>query len=136
MVALQDDPIRIERLFDGLAAHGDGAVAAFLGTVRERNLGRVVVGLTYHAWPEMALAELRKIEAETRERHGATAVRIVHRTGQLAVGEVSVAIVVASPHRGQAFDACRFAIETLKRTVPIWKKERYADGSEAWIEGS
>jgi len=136
VVALQSDPIRLERVLDGLAADGDGAVAVFLGTVRDRNAGRPVVGLTYHAWPEMALAELGKIEAQACASHGASTVRIVHRTGDLDVGEISVAIAVASAHRAQAFDACRFAIETLKRTVPIWKKERYADGSAAWIEGS
>lgn len=136
MVALVDEPIAVERLLADLAAESDGAVALFLGTVRDRNAGRRVLGLAYHVWPEMALAELRKIEAEARASHGASAIRIVHRTGDLAVGEISVAIAVASPHRAQAFEACRFAIETLKRSVPIWKKERYDDGTEAWIEGA
>jgi molybdopterin synthase catalytic subunit len=136
VVALQDEPIQVERLLDDLAADGDGAVAAFVGRVRDRSAGRPVVGLAYHAWPEMALDELRKIEQRVRDEHGATAVRIVHRTGELRVGEVSVAIAVAAAHRAAALDACRLAIETLKRTVPIWKKERYADGSEAWIHGA
>jgi molybdopterin synthase catalytic subunit len=136
VVGLQDEPIRVELVLADIAAAGDGAVAAFVGLVRDHNAGRRVVGLAYHAWPEMALGELRKIEDRARAEHGATAVRIVHRTGDLAVGDVSVAIAVAAAHRAAALDACRFVIEALKRTVPIWKKERYADGSEAWIEGA
>jgi molybdopterin synthase catalytic subunit len=136
VVALVADPIALERLLADLAAESDGAVALFVGLVRERNAGRRVVALTYDAWPEMALAELETIEREARAEHGATAARIVHRTGELGVGEVSVAIAVAAEHRAAAFAACRFAIEALKRRVPIWKKERYDDGSEAWIEGA
>ena len=136
MVALVDEPIALEPLLCGLAAESDGAIAVFVGTVRDHNAGRRVCGLSYHAWPEMARAELARIEDEARAGHGARAIRIVHRTGDLAVGDISVAIAVAAPHREQAFAACRFAIETLKRTVPIWKKERYQDGTEAWIEGA
>jgi len=136
VVALVADPIAVERLLADLAAESDGAVALFVGLVRERNAGRRVVALTYDAWPEMAISELETIEREALAAHGATAVRIVHRTGTLDVGEVSVAIAVAAQHRDAAFAACRFAIEALKHRVPIWKKERYDDGSEAWIEGA
>jgi molybdopterin synthase catalytic subunit len=136
VVALVADPIAVERLLADLAAESDGALALFVGLVRERNAGRRVVALTYDAWAEMALSELETIEREARAEHGATALRIVHRTGRLVVGEVSVAIAVAAEHREAAFAACRFAIEALKRRVPIWKKERYDDGTEAWIEGA
>ncbi len=136
MVALVAEPIVVERLLAELAAESDGAVAAFVGIVRDRNAGRRVISLAYDAWPAMALAELEKIEHEAKATHGASAIRIVHRTGELAVGQVSVAIAVAAKHREPAFAACRFAIEALKRRVPIWKKERYDDGTEAWIEGA
>ena len=136
MVALVAEPIVVERLLADLAQESDGAVALFRGLVRDPNAGRRGVSLSDDAWPEMALAELEKIEREALQAHGARAIRIVHRTGELVVGQVSVAIAVAAGHREPAFAACRFAIEALKRRVPIWKKERYDDGTERWIEGA
>jgi molybdopterin synthase catalytic subunit len=113
---------------------GDGALCLFVGVVRDHNGGRRVLRLEYEAYEEMALPLMERIAAECRERWRLTDVRIVHRLGPLAIGEASVAVAVASPHRREAFEACRYAIDTLKATVPIWKKEFYADGRAAFIE--
>lgn len=112
----------------------DGALSLFVGVVRNQNGGREVLRLEYEAYEEMALSELAAVETEARRRWPVTEVRLVHRLGPLEVGEASVAVAVCSPHREEAFAACRFAIDTLKRTVPIWKKELYADGA-VWLEG-
>ena len=111
----------------------DGALCLFLGVVRNENRGRAVVRLEYEAFEEMALPLMHEIAAETKRRFPVTLVRLVHRLGRLEIGEPSVAVAVASPHRDEAFSACRFAIDTLKAQVPIWKKELYADGS-AWLD--
>jgi molybdopterin synthase catalytic subunit len=112
------------------ATSRDGALCLFVGLVRDHNRGRTVVRLEYEAYEEMALPLMEEIAAETRRRWPVTDVRIVHRLGSLDVGEPSVAVAVASPHRDEAFAACRYAIDTLKATVPIWKKEFYSDGEE------
>src|SRR6059036_3081340 len=98
------------------------------------NEGRRVLRLEYEAYEEMALPLMERIAAECRERWRVTDVGIIHRLGPLAIGEASVAVAVASPHRREAFEACRYAIDTLKATVPIWKKEFYVDGAAAFIE--
>jgi molybdopterin synthase catalytic subunit len=113
---------------------GDGALCLFLGLVRADNDGRAVVRLEYEAYEEMALPMIEEIAEEARGRFGVSDVRIVHRLGRLEVGEVSVAVAAASPHRAEAFAACRYAIDTLKARVPIWKKEFFADGA-VWQEG-
>ncbi len=125
---------RIELAGLQAVAPGDGALALFVGVVRNENAGRSVLHLEYEAYEEMALQELEAIGVETRRRWPVSEVRIVHRLGRMEIGEVSVAVAVASPHRGEAFEACRFAIDTLKKSVPIWKKEFYADGA-VWLEG-
>jgi molybdopterin synthase catalytic subunit len=112
----------------------DGALCLFVGVVRDHHEGRRVLRLEYEAYEEMALPLMERIAAECRERWRVTDVRMVHRLGPLAIGEASVAVAVASPHRREAFEACRYAIDTLKATVPIWKKEFYADGAAAFIE--
>ena len=112
----------------------DGALCLFVGVVRDHNEGRRVLRLEYEAYEEMALPLMEGIAAETRGRWAVTDVRIVHRLGRLEIGEASVAVVVTAPHRGPAFEACRHAIDALKATVPIWKKEFYADGA-VWLEG-
>ena len=132
MVRLQREPIRVDEALDSIAGRGDGAVAFFLGTVRNHNEGRTVLRLDYHAYPEMAEAEMARIESETKAKFGVTSVVLIHRTGVLEVGEASVLVAAASPHRAEAFDACRFAMETLKRTVPIWKREFFEGGAD-WI---
>lgn len=134
MVRLQTEPIRIETIVEAIREDEDGAVEAFLGTVRNHNSGRRVLYLEYHAYPEMAEGEMAKLERAAIERYGVSRVAIVHRTGRLEIGEVSVAVVVTSPHRAPAQKACRFVIDTLKKTVPIWKKE-FFEGGTVWIEG-
>jgi molybdopterin synthase catalytic subunit len=131
-VRLVRDPIDLAAL--QAVTPTDGALCLFVGVVRDHNGGRRVLRLEYEAYEEMALPLMEKIAAEARERWRITQVRIVHRLGRLEVGEASVAVAVASPHRREAFEACRYAIDTLKASVPIWKKEFYADG-EVWLEG-
>jgi molybdopterin synthase catalytic subunit len=109
-------------------------VCVFVGVVRNENGGRPVRHLEYEAYEEMALPLMQEIAAEARQRFAVTDVRIVHRLGRLEIGESSVAVVATAPHRGPAFEACRYAIDTLKATVPIWKKEFYADGA-VWLDG-
>ncbi|PYQ52971.1 MAG: molybdenum cofactor biosynthesis protein MoaE [Acidobacteria bacterium] len=112
----------------------DGGVCVFLGVVRDQSGGRAVRHLEYEAYEEMALPMMEEIAREARGRWPVTEVRIVHGLGRLEIGETSVAVAVTAPHRGAAFEACRYAIDTLKATVPIWKKEFYADGA-VWLEG-
>ena len=132
MVGLTREPIDAAAL--SAPSDADGAVCVFLGVVRNENGGRPVRHLEYEAYEEMALPLMEQIAAETRRRWAVTDVRIVHRLGRLEIGEASVAVAVTAPHRGPAFEACRHAIDTLKATVPIWKKEFYADGA-VWLEG-
>jgi molybdopterin synthase catalytic subunit len=128
---LQREPIELASL--ACTSPADGALALFVGVVRASNRGRAVVRLEYEAYEEMALPLMRQIAAETRARFPVTEVRLVHRLGALGIGEASVAVAVGAPHRGEAFAACRFAIDALKARVPIWKKEHYADGS-LWLD--
>jgi molybdopterin synthase catalytic subunit len=124
------DPVRLDAsVRDDLF----GAVVSFLGIVRERaDDGRLVHGLEYEAYDTMALAEFETIAGEAYRRFGDVRLTIVHRVGRLNVGEIAVAVVVGSPHRGDAFDACEYAIDEVKSRAPIWKKELYADGDERW----
>jgi molybdopterin synthase catalytic subunit len=112
----------------------DGAVCVFVGVVRAENGGRPVRHLEYESFEEMALQQMNALEADVRLRWPVSELRMVHRLGRLEIGDASVAVTVSTPHRAQAFEACRFAIDTLKRTVPIWKKEFYEDGA-VWLEG-
>lgn len=131
---LQEEPLRVEEALAAVAGPDRGAIATFHGTARDHHAGRRVTALEYQAYPEMAVEVMRAIGREVEERYGTPHVAILHRTGTLRIGETSVLIAVAAPHRREALEACAFAIERLKRIVPIWKKEHYADG-EAWIEG-
>jgi molybdopterin synthase catalytic subunit len=128
---LVHDPISVDTLLDAVRHRGAGAVVLFLGTVREHSRGRDVDHLEYEAYETLARAEMTRIAAHAVERWGVR-IAMVHRLGALGIGEISVAIAVAAPHRRDAFEAGRFAIDTLKQTVPIWKKEVWASGSE-WI---
>jgi molybdopterin synthase catalytic subunit len=112
----------------------DGAVCAFDGIVRDNTRGRKTLHLDYEAYEEMALEQMRGLAAEAVTKFGVRDVALVHRLGRLVVGETSVLVVVASAHRGAAFDACRWLIDTLKKTVPIWKKEQFVDGA-IWADG-
>ncbi len=113
---------------------GAGGIVTFEGTVRDHARGKRVRYLEYDAYPEMAEQELAKIAAEVERRWQTDRVALVHRVGRLEIGEVSVVVAVACAHRAEAFEACRYAIDTLKSTVPIWKKEVAEDGEE-WVEG-
>ncbi len=132
MVRITHDPIDLAALSS--VSPADGALSLFVGVVRDENAGRRVERLEYEAYEEMALEVLAEIEAETRRRWPIGELRIVHRLGRLAIGEASVAVAVASPHRAEAFAACRYAIDTLKHQAPIWKKE-FFEGGAVWVEG-
>jgi len=114
---------------------GSGALVTFVGYVRATSDDdRAVTGLSYETHRDLAIAEMRAIGADASERFGPVRMAIVHRVGSLAIGEAAVAIAVAAAHRGAAFDACEFAIDELKRRVPIWKKEHYVSGEATWRE--
>jgi molybdopterin synthase catalytic subunit len=122
-----------ESLVDGFARDADGAVVSFVGVVRDATGEKSVTQLQYEAYEGMAESEMRRIAEEACDRWKIGRVLIAHRTGTLQVGDVSVVIAVSAPHRGEAFEACRFCIETLKVTVPIWKKEVFSDGTSEWV---
>lgn len=134
MIRVTTEPISAEAVAATVSRSSSGAVVTFSGVVRDNARGRRTQYLEYEAYPEMAESEMRRIAEEARRRWPIDAIAIVHRIGRLEIGEASVVIAVASPHRGEAFDACEFAIDTLKHTVPIWKKEFTQDGSY-WVEG-
>lgn len=131
---MSDRPLDVGEAVRLVSGPGMGGLVTFLGAVRDRARGRDIRHLEYEAYPEMAEAEMRKLAQEAASRFEITAVALVHRTGRLEIGEASVAVAVAAPHRGAACDACRFVIDALKRTVPIWKKE-FFEGGQVWIEG-
>jgi molybdopterin synthase catalytic subunit len=131
VVRLTRNPIDTHEL--GAVSSKDGALCLFAGIVRDHHGGRKVEHLEYEAYEEMALPLMEEIVAEARRRWPVTDVVAIHRLGRLGVGETSVAVAVTSPHRREAFEACRYVIDTLKAQVPIWKKEYYTDGS-AWLE--
>jgi molybdopterin synthase catalytic subunit len=133
--AISPDPLDLATLLRIVDAPGMGAVATFLGLVRNHNHGRRVLHLVYEAYDALAERALDRIIAEAREHWPATRLAIHHRTGTLNIGDASVAIAAASPHRADAFAACRYAIERIKQIVPIWKHE-YFDGGDVWIEGA
>lgn len=126
------DPLSLDALVVSVMQNTSGAVATFLGVVREFARGRRVSYLEYDAYPEMATATLRQIGEEIRHRWPVGRIAMVHRIGRLSIGEASVAIAIASPHRREALEACAFSIERVKEIVPIWKKEVWTDGAE-WI---
>lgn len=118
-----------------VGAPNDGAVLLFLGTVRNQNEGRRVVGMRYDAYVAMAESVLAEIAAEAATRLGTDRIVVAHRIGNLRVGEVSVAIAVSSPHRAEAYEASRYVIEEIKKRLPVWKEEYYAEGDARWLEG-
>jgi len=127
-------PIKTPEIMEQLKAPQDGAVTVFEGIVRNHSSGRTTLYLEYEAYEAMALAKMREIGAEMRGKFAIRRYAMVHRLGRLEIGETSVLIVVCSAHRAAAFDACRFGIDTLKKNVPIWKKEFFRDGA-VWAEG-
>lgn len=134
MAILTEQPIRLDPLIDQVRAPDRGGIAIFLGLVRDHHQGRAVLGLDYSAYGPMAESVTREILDEVAARGSGVAVAVQHRVGALTVGEVAVAVVAASPHRAEAFEACRYVIEELKRRVPVWKRELYADGTVEWVD--
>ena len=133
MIKLQTEPLDHAALTEQVRRADCGAVVLFLGTVRDLTGDRVTVALDYEAYPAMAEKKMAEIERDTRQRWPVGDIVLVHRLGHLDVGDISVAVAVSCPHRGQAFDACRHAIDRLKELVPIWKKENWADGTTEWV---
>ncbi len=133
-VAIVRAKIHVNALAEGIRRPDDGAVAVFEGVVRNQTRGRRTLYLDYEGYEPMALKQLQELADQALEKYPVRDVAIVHRLGRLELGETSVAIVVASAHRGAAFEACRWLIDTLKKTVPIWKKEYFEDGA-VWADG-
>lgn len=133
MIRLTRETIDHARMTEKVRRHSAGAVVTFLGTVRDLTEGRRTVALDYEAYPEMALQKMGEIEADVRARWPVVEMVMEHRLGRLQLGDISVAVAVSCPHRHQAFDACRHAIDRLKELVPIWKQENWADGTTEWV---
>ena len=133
LCTLSDRALVVEEVVARVTGRDAGGVVTFVGNVRDHARGRSIQYLEYEAYPAMAEREMQKIADEAAQRWPGTRVAIAHRTGHLEIGEAAVVIVAAAPHRAEAFEACRFAIDTLKETVPIWKKEFAADG-EYWVD--
>ena len=132
--AIVRDPIDTRSVLERIKLGEDGAAVVFEGVVRNQTRGRRTLYLDYEAYEEMALGQMEGLAAQALKQFQVREVALVHRLGRLEIGETSVLIVVASAHRGAAFDACRWLIDTLKRTVPIWKKEYFEDGA-VWADG-
>jgi len=126
------EPLSVDDLVTAVLTDQDGAVVTFIGTVRDNHHDRKVVALEYEAYPEMAEAEMRRIGAEMVEKYGLHGIAMRHRVGKLGIGEISVVIATSAPHRREAFEGCSEALDMLKATVPVWKKEYFEDG-EVWV---
>jgi len=133
LVALTELPIDVQRLVDRVRSPAAGAVVLFLGTVREVTAGRKSVALQYEAYASMAEAELTRLASEAQQQWDLCQYAVVHRVGHLRVGEISVAVALSAAHRRAAFEAGQWLIDRIKQTVPIWKQERYADGTAEWV---
>jgi len=136
LVRVTPQPLSSEEALSFVADPGAGASCLFVGTVRDSSEAGDVTGLRYEAWDELAETRLREIAGELLERWPVLRVAIVHRTGDLSIGEASVVIACSAPHRADAFEACRRGIERLKHDVPIWKKEVLSSGDAHWVMGS
>jgi len=135
MEVLFHTPLAVEPMLE-LHAHPEcGGLALFVGTVRDHHEGRQVWRLRYTAYEPVAARVIREVEASTKERFDVPYVRIAHRLGDLIIGDVAIVCVVRAPHRAEAFEACRYAVDAVKHGAPIWKEEFYADGSSAFVEG-
>ena len=127
-----EGPLSVDDLVSAVLTAEDGAVVTFVGTVRDNHMGRRVLALEYEAYGSMAESEMRRIGVEMVEKHGLHGIAMRHRVGKLGVGEISVVIAVSASHRAEAFAACSEALDKLKATVPVWKKEYFEDG-EIWV---
>ncbi len=128
--------IRPERVLASVKDDSAGGTVMFLGTVRRRSEGKPVKGLAYDVYREMAEKKMGEIEAKVKKRWPVIKISMVHRYGNLRVGDVSVAVAVSCEHRAEAFEACRFAIDAIKGSLPLWKKEKFGSGEESWVKGS
>jgi molybdopterin synthase catalytic subunit len=133
-VAIVRTPLDPTSLLAEVASVGNGASILFVGTVRDVNDGRAVSGIEYAAYESMAMRELESIVSEAAARFDVSDIVVEHRIGQLGLGDASVVIAAAHAHRAQAYDASRFVIEEIKRRVPIWKREKYVDGTRQWVD--
>jgi molybdopterin synthase catalytic subunit len=136
LVRISADPLSVDEALGFVGDAGAGGTCVFVGTVRDRSGAGAVRGLHYEAWDELAIERLREIAGEMRDGWPVRRVAILHRTGDLAVGEASVVVACSAPHRAEAFEACRHGIERLKEDVPIWKKEDLVSGEAQWVMGS
>jgi molybdopterin synthase catalytic subunit len=136
LTRVQESPLSLDDVSQAVADPAAGAVCTFTGTVRDHSDAGSVTGLTYEAWHELAEQRLAELANEMLERWPLCRVAIVHRVGELAVGEASVIVAVSAAHRAEAFEACRHGIERLKADVPIWKKEGLVSGDAHWVMGS
>lgn len=130
------DPIDTNEVLTRIGSDQDGATLLFLGVVRDHADGRPVSGMRYDAYEEMATPVLLGIAQEAADRTGSDRIAVVHRFGELSIGDVSVAIAVSTPHRAEAYDASRYVIEEIKKRLPVWKKEHYTDGGSEWVAGT
>jgi molybdopterin synthase catalytic subunit len=135
LAELRDTPLSVDEVLGAVSDPAAGGVAMFVGTVRDHDHGRDVTRLGYTAHPSAA-AELRRVAEKVAASFSATAVAVVHRVGDLAIGDLAVVVAVSCPHRGEAFDACRALIDELKRSVPIWKHQQYAGGGSEWVNSA
>ena len=134
LISIMREPLDRSTLIEAVSHPGVGGIVVFEGVVRDNARGKQVRYLEYDVYPEMAVQQIRAIVTVAQERWGVERVAVAHRIGRLEIGEASVIVVVATPHRSEAFEACRYIIDTLKTTVPIWKKEVATNGEE-WVEG-
>jgi molybdopterin synthase catalytic subunit len=136
LVRISADPLDVDEALSFVGDPGAGGTCVFVGTVRDSSPEGEVTGLQYEAWEELAGDRLREVASELFERWPVRRVAILHRTGDLTIGEMSVVVACSAPHRAEAFDACRHGIERLKQDVPIWKKEALVSGESQWVMGS
>ena len=136
LVRVTADPLSVDEALAAVADPGAGGTCVFMGTVRDHSEAGDVTGLRYEAWEELAVRRLQELADELADRWPLKKVAILHRTGDLSVGEASVVIACSAPHRADAFEACRHGIERLKEDVPIWKKEELTSGEAHWVMGS
>ena len=134
MIEIVTSVIDIERVLRDVLDNGAGGIDLFIGTTRDNSREKKVLRLEYSAYEPMALKKMEEIETDVRSKWNILKIAMVHRIGRVEIGEASVVIAVSSAHRKEAFEACRYAIDTLKKIVPIWKKEFFADG-EVWVDG-
>jgi molybdopterin synthase catalytic subunit len=135
LAELRDTPLSVDEVLGAVSDPAAGGVAMFIGAVRDHDHGQDVTRLGYTAHPSAA-TELRRVAEKVAASFSATAVAVVHRVGDLAIGDLAVVVAVSCPHRGEAFDACRALIDELKRSVPIWKHQQYAGGGSEWVNSA